>query len=398
MQRVGNKAKGTQRVGSRAQVMHGNAKQTGGGLKKKDLKYNKQGKIVSKKMSAMAKKEKRLQKAGWVTQKGVFGAVRTMKGGVKSCNDICYKSTRVNPVRERYGYPKISRKCDNDKSILTNCKTYIAKKYTLYELQSIRIRDLSAKHLTHGFDPNGSKLKKAILYKKQLNDQLFTIVETMSEDALVEVTRMIETEGADVNPTGGDGDITVYELSRQKLSEYEAQTKAAANAKAYATAERDNWATYQRTAPITIPEINRSVPPVTSLSLYLNQRLLAAREITRLSNANALLLADRVREVITYLDKKMMTPANLKDAANAKAKANAQAQAEAQAKAQAEANAQAQAKAQAEAEAEAEAKAKAQARRLRHARDEQAHRSRIIIAKKELHEKLQKRFKNDAKK
>ena len=71
-----------QRVGSRAQVMHGNAKQTGGGLKKKDLKYNKQGKIVSKKMSAMAKKEKRLQKAGYTTKKGQFGAVRTMRGGV----------------------------------------------------------------------------------------------------------------------------------------------------------------------------------------------------------------------------------------------------------------------------------------------------------------------------
>ena len=37
------------RIGSRAQVMHGTAKMTGGGLKKKDLKYNKQGKIVSKK-------------------------------------------------------------------------------------------------------------------------------------------------------------------------------------------------------------------------------------------------------------------------------------------------------------------------------------------------------------
>ena len=54
-----------QRIGSRAQVMHGNAKMTGGGLRKKDLKYNKQGKIVSKKMSQRAKKEKRLQKAGY---------------------------------------------------------------------------------------------------------------------------------------------------------------------------------------------------------------------------------------------------------------------------------------------------------------------------------------------
>jgi hypothetical protein len=45
------------RTGTRIQVMHGNAKQTGGGLKKKDLKYNKHGKIVSKKASAVATKK-----------------------------------------------------------------------------------------------------------------------------------------------------------------------------------------------------------------------------------------------------------------------------------------------------------------------------------------------------
>ena len=71
-----------QRIGSRAQVMHGNAKMTGGGLMKKDLTYNKAGKIVSKKMSKMAKKEMRLQKAGYITTKGIFG-VKKMSGGAK---------------------------------------------------------------------------------------------------------------------------------------------------------------------------------------------------------------------------------------------------------------------------------------------------------------------------
>jgi len=51
-------------IGSRCKVMHGNANKTSGGLKKEDLMYNKQGKIVSKKMSKNAKKEKRLEKAG----------------------------------------------------------------------------------------------------------------------------------------------------------------------------------------------------------------------------------------------------------------------------------------------------------------------------------------------
>ena len=40
-----------QRVGSRLQVMRGSAKMTGGGLRKKDLTINRQGKIVSKKLS-----------------------------------------------------------------------------------------------------------------------------------------------------------------------------------------------------------------------------------------------------------------------------------------------------------------------------------------------------------
>ena len=60
--------------GSRAQVMNGSALRTPGGLRKKDLKYNKQGRIVSKKKSLRAKREKRLEKAGYKTEKGVFGS------------------------------------------------------------------------------------------------------------------------------------------------------------------------------------------------------------------------------------------------------------------------------------------------------------------------------------
>ena len=61
-------------TGTRAQVMYGTAKRTTGGLTKKDLKYNKNGRIVSKKQSARAKKENRLVRAGYVTEKGKFGA------------------------------------------------------------------------------------------------------------------------------------------------------------------------------------------------------------------------------------------------------------------------------------------------------------------------------------
>jgi hypothetical protein len=62
--------------GSRAQVMHGTAKATEGGLTKSDLKYNKHGKIVSRKQSLRAKKDKRLAKSGWGFTKGKFGAVK----------------------------------------------------------------------------------------------------------------------------------------------------------------------------------------------------------------------------------------------------------------------------------------------------------------------------------
>lgn len=61
-------------VGSRAQVMNGSALKTPGNLRKKDLKYNKNGRIVSKKRSAIAKRENRLVKSGYVTEKGVFGS------------------------------------------------------------------------------------------------------------------------------------------------------------------------------------------------------------------------------------------------------------------------------------------------------------------------------------
>jgi hypothetical protein len=62
--------------GSRAQVWHETAHETSGGLTKSHLMKNKLGRIVSKKKHLTAKKEKRLEKAGYFTKKGEFGAVR----------------------------------------------------------------------------------------------------------------------------------------------------------------------------------------------------------------------------------------------------------------------------------------------------------------------------------
>jgi hypothetical protein len=65
--------------GSRAEVFHGNAKKTTGGLTKKDLIKNKHGEIVSRKKHLTAKKEKRLEKHGYFAKKGKFGFVKKEK-------------------------------------------------------------------------------------------------------------------------------------------------------------------------------------------------------------------------------------------------------------------------------------------------------------------------------
>lgn len=63
-----------QTYGTRAQVWHGTAVKTKGGLTKKDL-FKKKGRIKSKKASKKAKKNKNLKKAGWTYKKGEFGAI-----------------------------------------------------------------------------------------------------------------------------------------------------------------------------------------------------------------------------------------------------------------------------------------------------------------------------------
>ena len=59
-------------VGSKAQVFHGSAKHTSGGLTKSDLMKHK-GRIVSRKKHALGKKAfKNLVKAGYKPKKGTF--------------------------------------------------------------------------------------------------------------------------------------------------------------------------------------------------------------------------------------------------------------------------------------------------------------------------------------
>ena len=74
-----------QTIGTRAQVWHGNAKKTSGGLTKNHLMMNKHGRIVSKKKHASGKKTiKHLKSLGYVAKKGefkLFHKSRKMVGG-----------------------------------------------------------------------------------------------------------------------------------------------------------------------------------------------------------------------------------------------------------------------------------------------------------------------------
>jgi len=63
-------------TGSRTQVMNKTAFKTTGGLTRKDLLFNKWGRIVSAKKHKTAKKEKRLEKHGYFAKKGKFGYVK----------------------------------------------------------------------------------------------------------------------------------------------------------------------------------------------------------------------------------------------------------------------------------------------------------------------------------
>lgn len=81
-------------TGSRAQVWHGTACKTSGGLKKSDLMQNKAGRIVSRAKHNTAKKDNRLVKSGYGTKKGTFGFVKLGVSRGKSSRKSSRKSRK----------------------------------------------------------------------------------------------------------------------------------------------------------------------------------------------------------------------------------------------------------------------------------------------------------------
>jgi hypothetical protein len=70
--------------GSRRLVWNHTAYKSPGGLTRDKLMMNKHGRIVSKKKHATAKKERRLEKAGFKPKKGTFKAFKKSDGTRKN--------------------------------------------------------------------------------------------------------------------------------------------------------------------------------------------------------------------------------------------------------------------------------------------------------------------------
>lgn len=111
------------RIGSRAQVYHGNAIQTAGGLKKKELFKAKNGSIKSKKASNRAKRNKNLGKLLKQKGSGCFDYHKTVKtqlgGGKKKKNVDLEKHIYIFTsgfdtftLPNKYKNAKLNYKCD----------------------------------------------------------------------------------------------------------------------------------------------------------------------------------------------------------------------------------------------------------------------------------------------
>ena len=87
--------------GTRAQVFHGTAYKTSGGLLKNNLIQNKNGRIVSKRKHHSAKIEKNLEKHGYFATKGKFGYVKKSPSKKKSSKRSTRKAKTIGGKTRR---------------------------------------------------------------------------------------------------------------------------------------------------------------------------------------------------------------------------------------------------------------------------------------------------------
>ena len=97
----------TMKVGSKAQVFHGTAERTTGGLRRGDLMQTNAGRIVSRKQHEQGKKAiQRLRNAGFVAKKGEFKL-------------FTKKSKKSAPTRTRAQHTRSFTKSVRDKKAAT---------------------------------------------------------------------------------------------------------------------------------------------------------------------------------------------------------------------------------------------------------------------------------------
>ena len=88
-------------IGSRAMVMNGTCEKTSGGLKKNELKYNPNGKIVSKAASDRAKTNKNL--GVFLVKKGSEGFAKVPKKGTKAYKEILKDTSKKSKKGPKKG-------------------------------------------------------------------------------------------------------------------------------------------------------------------------------------------------------------------------------------------------------------------------------------------------------
>ncbi len=124
-------------TGSRAQVMHGTAKHTSGGLVKSDLKMNKAGAIVSKKQSSRAKRTESPLLAVWrdsvkaVYKKPKYAGkfVKIVKGGA-FYNEIKKEYVARLDKAGSCSKKKVAKKSASKKTAPKKCVKKCVKKCT----------------------------------------------------------------------------------------------------------------------------------------------------------------------------------------------------------------------------------------------------------------------------
>lgn len=88
-------------TGTKAQVWHGNAMKTSGGLIKKDLCLNKSGRIVSKKKQAAGKKLYKRMMSNPVTRKLFLNNQRSIKNRSKSMKKKSQRNSKKKSKKSK---------------------------------------------------------------------------------------------------------------------------------------------------------------------------------------------------------------------------------------------------------------------------------------------------------